>query len=152
ALPLYRRTERAARLALGEGRTLHADILTNLALAHLARGDHGAALALQRRAVALCRQSQGERHPQYGACLHHLASMYLKLGRPAAALRLQEQALSIARRQLPLDTSVLSERQQLAAQDALRGRLDLRLAMPDEAAHFSHDHVLSWKGSVFAAQ
>jgi CHAT domain-containing protein len=60
--------------------------------------------------------------------------------------------MHLTRQQLAQDASVQSERQQRAASDALRHRLNWRLSLPDESPRFSHNHVLAWKGSTFAAQ
>jgi CHAT domain-containing protein len=71
------------------------------------------------------------------------------------ATRLAEQALAITRANLLLSASVQSERQQLAATQAVRHQLDFRLSLPDpakEGAAASYQHVLAWKGAVFGHQ
>jgi CHAT domain-containing protein len=137
---------------LGEKHPHSAQSLNNLALLYKEMGDYKAALLLYRKAQAITREALGEKHPSYVSTLNNLAWLSLLRGRPGAAALQQEQALYLTRRQLALDASVQSERQQRASADALRYRLNARLSMPDEAAHFSHNHVLSWKGSAFAAQ
>src|SRR5262249_21693341 len=78
--------------------------------------------------------------------------LYLERGRTGAALLLSEQVMYLSRRHLAQGASIQSERQQRAAAEALRYRLNWRLSIPDEGASFSHNHVLGWKGAAFAAQ
>ncbi len=152
ALALYTEALAIIKEAQGERHPDHAMALHNLALLHREWGRHGEAIALFRRSLAGTRDAVGEGHPDYATGLHNLAELYSRMGRPGAALVLQEQALAFTRRRLALEASVQSERQQLAAAAALRHHLSARLGTPDEAASFSHGHVLSWKGASFAAQ
>ncbi len=152
ALPLYREVLRLREAALGPRHPEYATGLNNLAALHHATGDHKAALPLYREALRLREAALGPRHPDHATGLNNLAVLHQEMGRPGAALPLSEAAMSLTRRQLDLDASVQSERQQREAAVALRYRLNTRLSIPDESAHFSHSHVLSWKGSAFAAQ
>ncbi len=152
ALPLCRHALEIRRRTLGEKHPGYATSLGGLALLYHAMGDHEAALPLSRKALEITRQALGARHPDHAQCLHNLAALHHEMGRPGTALPLHEQAMSLTRRQLALDASVQSERQQRAAAADLRYRLNIRLSIPDESASFSHNHVLAWKGSAFAAQ
>jgi CHAT domain-containing protein/tetratricopeptide (TPR) repeat protein len=152
ALPLFEKALALRKEAPGEGHPDYATSLANLASAHAAMGDRRAALPLCEKALALRSRRMGGRHPSRAISLAQLAGLYLDMGRPGAALPLQEEALRLTLRYLNDSASVQSERQQLAAADALRGRLNLRLSIPEEAGHFSHSHVLAWKGASFSAQ
>ncbi len=151
ALPLAREALKLRGDVLGRHPSFAAS-LRSLASIHLVVGDYEDALPLLRRSLDVDEEAHGRRHPSYAAALDGLAVTYLAMGRPGAALPLSEQALSLTRRQLALDASVQSERQQRAAAAALRHRLDNRLSIPDEAPLTGHDHVLAWKGAAFAAQ
>ncbi len=152
ALPLYRKGLEIHKRALGEKHPLYATSLHNLAALYQVMGDAGAALPLFWEALEIRRRALGEKHPSYAQSLHNLAALYHEMNRPGTALVLSEQAMALTRRQLTQDATVQSERQQRQAADALRYRLNSRLSMPEEAAYFSHNHVLGWKGSTFAAQ
>ncbi len=152
ALPLLERARSLAREGLGDGHPLHAATLSSLSMLVWSMKGPEAALPLTREALALFKDGLGERHPLYAVCLHQLGALYAAAGRPGAALVLQEHSLHLARRYLDEVASVQSERQQMATANHLRHRLGWRLSIPDEAAHFSHSHVLAWKGAIFAAQ
>jgi tetratricopeptide (TPR) repeat protein len=152
ALPLYVKALEARRRALGEDHPDYAQSLNNLASLRLDIGDDGAALSLLRQAAHVSRRKYGAEALDHARYLNNMAAAYHQRGRPGAALLLQEQALSSTRSRLLLAASIQSERQQLAAYQAFRAQLDNRLSMPDESAHFSHNHVLAWKGATFAAQ
>ncbi len=152
ALPLSQKALPLFRDLVGERHPSYATSLNNLALIHHELKDHPNAISLFHQALAIVSANRGVRHPSYAEALSNLSVMYNEMGRPSAALPLQEQAIHLTSRHLASIASVQSERQQLAAVDALRHRLSIRLSIPDEAAHFSHNHVLSWKGAAFAAQ
>jgi tetratricopeptide (TPR) repeat protein len=152
ALPLYEKALKLRKEVLGEGHPETAASLNNLAVLYQNEGRPEKALPLLKKSLGVYREALGERHPAYTTGLTNLASVYMDLGRPGAALPFAEQALALARTQLELNSAVQSERQQYAAMQALRHQLDMRLSMPDEAARFSHDHVLAWKGAAFRAQ
>ncbi len=152
ALPLCEQANSIAREAFGERHPEYAKGLHNLAYLHQDLGRHETAQRLFLQALAIIKDSLGGWHPSYAASLHSLGVQSLRMRRPGAALVFQEQSLAVTRRLLTADASVQSERQQIAAAAALRFRLNWRLSMPDGDASFSHNHVLAWKGSAFAAQ
>ncbi len=151
-LPVAERALALRKEVFGERDHEYALCLHNLAYFVRQAGDHDAALSLNAKATALFKEALGERHPSYAHGLNSLAYMHEVGNRLGTALLLREQCLAVTRRQLAANASVQSERQQLAAADALRHQLACRLSLPDESAHFSHTHVLSWKGASFAAQ
>jgi CHAT domain-containing protein/Tfp pilus assembly protein PilF len=155
ALVLYKQALQGTRAALGEKHPLYANSLSGLALVYLAMGDHKAALALFQQALQVTRVALGEKHPSYATSLTNLAYLSMRMKQPQEAVRLSEQGLALTRANLVLSASVQSERQQLAAAQAGRQRLDLRLSLPDpekEAVAASYQHVLAWKGAVFLHQ
>ena len=154
ALPLFQQAGAITRESLGEMHPSYAIDLNNLAVLHLALGDFKTALPLCQQALAIYKETWGEKHPEYANSLNNLASLRLALGQTEQALLLSEQSLALTRGDLRLAASVQSERQQLAAVQAVRNRLNLRLSLPDSKGEgsASYRHVLLWKGAVFTQQ
>src|SRR5262249_52743832 len=65
------------------------------------------------------------------------------------ALPFSEQATALALAHLQASATVQSDRQQLAAAEAMRHRLGLRLSLMDVEGYA---HVLAWKGAVLLRQ
>jgi CHAT domain-containing protein len=155
ALPLYKQALQVYKAALGEKHPNYARSLNNLAALYRDMGDHKAALPLYQQALQVYKAPLGEKHPHYALSLTNLAGLYQGMKQPQQAQRLSEQALAITRANLLLSASIQSERQQLAAAQAVRHRLDFRLSLPDppkEDVAASYQHVLAWKGAVFLHQ
>jgi CHAT domain-containing protein/Tfp pilus assembly protein PilF len=149
ALPLFKQALEINKEALSEKHPLYANSLNNLAALHRSMGDHKAALPLFKQALAITRDVLGEKHPLYANNLNNLALLYQDMGDHKAALPLAEEAVELTISYLRASAAVQSDRQQLAAAEALRPRLDLRLSPGD--GH-SYAHVLAWKGAVLLRQ
>jgi CHAT domain-containing protein len=153
ALTLHRQALAATRFAVGAKHPDYATSLNNLAWLHRRAGRFKEALPLARQSLAITRQALGETHPLTSGRLNNLALLHLALGEPNQARALSEQALALTRRHLDFTASVQSERQQLAAAEAARHQLNLRLSLGGSGdAGACLNHVLAWKGAVFAAQ
>ena len=154
ALPLHKQALTITKEAVGEQHSSYAVSLNNLALLYQDMGDHKAALPLARQALDLRKEVLGTRHPDYASSLNNLAAVYQALKQPEKALAHSEAALTLTRTLLLLAGSVQSERQQLAAAEEARRVLNLRLSLSGDAKDAIRccDHVLAWKGAVFAAQ
>ncbi len=153
ALPLAQRALRLRAEVLGEGHPHYAVSLNTLAMAHRAAGAHKAALPPLTEALKVTEAALGKRHPQYAKCQHNLAGLHLEMGGHEAALALSEGALTGAFTDLRDNAAVQSDRQQLAAAEALRHRLDLRLSLPDgRDLPLAAEHALAWKGSLLLRQ
>ncbi|MBY0232287.1 MAG: CHAT domain-containing protein, partial [Gemmataceae bacterium] len=106
-----------------------------------------------KQALAINKDVLGERHPHYAQSLSNLAALHQDMGDPKAALPLSEQALAITLAHLRDNASVQSDRQQLAAAEAVRLYLDNRLSLPDDPKQTpASAHVLAWKGSLLLRQ
>jgi CHAT domain-containing protein len=152
ALPMYQKALKLTAEALGEKHPDYANSLNNLATAHMATGDHKAALPPCLKAATILK-GLGEKHPRYGLALNNLAVVYIAAGDRTQALRHSEASLAIALEHLRSLASVQSDRQQFAAAEDLRDRLDTRLSLPDASGHpSSAQHVLAWKGAILLRQ
>ncbi len=149
ALPLFTRALAIHKAAVGEGHHHHSACLANLAALHHTMGAHRAAVPLYERVAEDTGKSLGENHYRYADALHMLGRVRLALKDHAGARRLSEQALEITEARLRSEAGIQSDRQQLAAAAAFRHQLDLRLSLPDAAAHA---HLLAWKGAVLLRQ
>jgi CHAT domain-containing protein len=155
ALPLCQQAVQIYKAALGEKHLNYANSLSGLALLYQDTGDHRAALPLLQQALQVRKAALGEKHPLYALSLNNLAALYQGMKQDQQAQRLSDQALAITSANLLLSASIQSERQQLAATQAVRYQLDLRLSLPDppkEGVVASYQHVLAWKGAVFLHQ
>ena len=155
ALPLLKQAFEIARETQGEKHPSYAVKMLNLAQLYQDMGELKAALPLLQQAQAIFKESLGEKHPIYAHGLNNLASLRLALGQTGQARVLSEQSLDLTHGDLRLAASVQSERQQMAAVQAVRERLNLRLSLPDPEGpgpDASYRHVLLWKGAVFARQ
>src|SRR5262249_54484345 len=97
----------------------------------------------------------GEKHPDYAESLNNLAQIRKARGDDAEALKLSESAIHLTDEHLRTTASVQSERQQLAASQRVRSRLNLFLSLTDGAPRYagaSHTEVLAWKGATLARQ
>ena len=134
-------------------RHVHAISLGNLASLHEAMGDHRAALPLMQQALKLREEVLGKRQPDYATSLNNLALLLQAMGDTKAALPFMEDALGIVSSTLRDNAAVQSDRQQLAAADAARANLDVRLGIPDgPKGPAASGHVLAWKGQVLTRQ
>jgi CHAT domain-containing protein/Tfp pilus assembly protein PilF len=149
ALPLFKQAMATYKEALGERRPHHASSLYNLANLYKDMGDHKQALPLFQEALQITKEALGEKHPLYATGLCNLAALYQLMGDHKAALPLAEEATNLTTSYLRASASVLSDRQQFAATEALRPRLDLRLSLLDVGCY---SHVLAWKGAVLLRQ
>jgi CHAT domain-containing protein/Tfp pilus assembly protein PilF len=155
ARPFFEQALAIRKEVLGLRHPDTAESLHNLAILLQSQGDHAAARPLFEQALAIYKEVLGERHPNTATSLHNLAILLDAQGDHAAARPLYEQAVEIVRGNLDLAADALTERQQLAMTDALRGDLDFYLAaaprvgIGDEA---SYAQVLAWKGAVLERQ
>jgi CHAT domain-containing protein len=153
ALPLYERALAIRKRALGERHPEYAAGLNNLALAHMGAGDYKAALPLFEKALEVQKAALGRGHPNEATCLGNLARLHGLMGQNEAALPLAEEALSTVAARLRDLAAVQSDRQQLAAYQAVRAGLWMRLSIPDAAKHPpAYAHVLAWKGALLVRQ
>jgi tetratricopeptide (TPR) repeat protein len=155
ALPLAQQALQIKKAAQGEKHPDYALSLHNLAFLYQEMGDHQAALPLFEQALQVYKAALGEQHPHYAHSLNNLATLYQGMKQPQQAQRLCEQGLAITRTNLLLSASVQSERQQLAAAQAVRHQLDFRLSLAEqdkEGPAGCYRHVLAWKGAIFLQQ
>ena len=151
ALPLYLQAMKTYKEVLGEKHPSYAVSLNNLALLYRDMGDYKQALPLFLEAMKLFKEVLGEKQSSYVASLHNLAALYQALKKEEEAVRLSDLALKITLANLRDSASVQSQRQQLAASEALRPLLNLRLSLVEGTASV-YQHVLACKGAVFLLQ
>jgi CHAT domain-containing protein len=149
ALPLSKQALLIIKEALGEKHPHYAISLNNLAALYKNMGDRKAALPLFQNPLAIYKEALGEKHPYYANSLHNLAALFMEMGDYKQALPLAEEATNLTTSYLRASASVQSDRQQFAAAEALRRRLDLRLSFLDADCY---GHVLAWKGAVLLRQ
>src|SRR5262249_39179040 len=97
----------------------------------------------------------GEQHPDTALSLSNLGALLWRQGDHAGARPLFEQALQVTRRNLDLAAAALSERQQLAMQQALHPNLNAFLSLAARAsvpAAPVYEPVLAWKGAALVRQ
>ena len=153
AVPLYRKAIALYRRALGEMHPDYATSLNALGVLYQDMGDHKQALLLCQQALKLRKEVLGKGVAEYAESLYALAGLQQALKQPEKAVASSEEALTLIRGRLSLFGAVQSERQQLAAAESARYYLDLRLSLAEDARDAVRccDHVLAWKGAVFAA-
>jgi CHAT domain-containing protein len=149
ALPLCKRGMEIIRDALGERHPQYATSVHNLASLHRALGDYKVGLPLYQKALAIRKEALGEHHLYYHSTLNHLAALHHARGDHKAALPLSEKATALTLAHLRGCAGVQSDRQQLAAVERFRTRLDVRLSLADTEGYA---HVLAWKGAVLMRQ
>ncbi len=149
ALPLHQRAMSIRKAARGVRHPEYADSLAGLAEAHFFRGEFSEALPLHEKALAVYRSALGEDHPRHAAALNNLAATLLAAGEAARARVACERALAHSAARLRGAASLRADRQFLAALHLARGRLDLRLSLPDADAY---GHLLAWKGAAMLRQ
>ena len=155
AKPLYEQALAIRKEALGERHPDYARSLNDLAVLLESQGDYAAARPLFERALAITREALGKRHPDYAIRLSNLAKLTWAQRDHAGAERLLEQAMEISQRNLDLAAAALSERQQLAMVQHLRGYIDLYLSLAPQAGippGEMYRHVLVAKGAVLQRQ
>ncbi len=153
AIPLCEMALGIYKEALGGKHPRYATCLLNLSTLLSARGDRKGALPLARESVAIMKEALGERHPDYAVALNNLSVLLDEMGDHKAALPLCEQALAIAERRLRDNAAVLSDRQQLAAAEAVRVYRHNRLLLADGEGHPpAAAHALAWKGALLLRQ
>jgi CHAT domain-containing protein len=133
-----------------------AAILRELAYVRLETGAAAATVEpLLSESLALIRKSLGEGHPDLIDVLALSARAAESGGEPKRAAELLRTALEIARKTTELAAAGQSERQQLLTIGKYRAPLDgllslsIRAGLPAEGVY---EHVLAWKGAVFARQ
>jgi CHAT domain-containing protein len=137
--------------ALGPDHPKTFDLLNQLATIERSRGDFAEAERLYLQMVERSRRSRGEGHPDHARTLANLGGLYQGLGDDVRAEPLLRSSLEVQRRNMDQTFSVLSERQQFAMGNTVRGVLfgylssALRLMRP---ADEMWQHVLAWKGAV----
>jgi CHAT domain-containing protein/tetratricopeptide (TPR) repeat protein len=149
ALRVSQKALRLSQEVLGEKHPHYAICLSNLATLYQRMGEHKQALALLQKAFLIRKEVLGEGHPDYATCLHNLAAVYQSMGDEKGALPRAEEGFARALAYLRTNAFIQSDRQQLAAADAMRYRLELRLSLMDAACY---GHVLTWKGAVLLRQ
>jgi tetratricopeptide (TPR) repeat protein len=149
ALPLIKQALKIRKQVLGEKHPEYANSLHNLALLYQSMGALKQALPLFKWALRIIREALGEKHPDYAHSLNNLAHLYQKMGDYKQALPLAEEAVALTLAHLRNSGSVQSDRQQLAAADLVRYRLDVCLSLGDVG---SYKHVLAFKGAVLLRQ
>jgi CHAT domain-containing protein len=163
AEPLYRQAQVIYKEALGEKHPYYAQILIALAALYGSMGDYSKAEPLAQQARGIYKEVLGEKHPEYANSLAALAALYSSIGDSSKAEPLYQQALAITRTSLSLAATVQAERQQLAMAHSLRYHLDNYLSfvcnthkekqqLPESSVASLYEHVLAWKGAVFAQQ
>jgi CHAT domain-containing protein len=149
ALPLYQKALAIRKEVLGEKHPDYAQSLNNLASLYKDMGDHKAALPLSRQARDIYKEALGERHPLYALSLNNLAVLYQAMGDHKTARPLAEEAAVKGLSYLCASATVQSDRQQLAAAEGLRHRLDFRLSLLDVEGY---KQALAWKGAILLRQ
>jgi CHAT domain-containing protein/Tfp pilus assembly protein PilF len=149
ALPPCKQALEIRKEVLGEKHPRYATSLNNLALLYRSMGDYKAALPRFEQALSIRKEVLGERHPLYANSLNTLALLYQDMGDHKQALPLAEEAINLTTSYLRASASVQSDRQQFAATEALRHRLDLRLSLGNVDCY---RHALAWKGAVLLRQ
>lgn len=140
---------------LGDQHPDYAASLNNLAAFYRARREYARAEPLYRQALEIRRATLGSGHPDYAASLNNLAVLYRSMGDFERAAPLYHEALGLQQKLLRETFLVLSERQQIEMTRTLRRTLDGYLSVtgpPVKADQRAYEHVLAWKGSVFAWQ
>lgn len=129
--------------------------LTSLAEIRELWQDDESAVTLLRQVLAIRAQHLGHKHPHYAATLRDLGRVERKLGNVDKAETHLNQSLHIVGANLLHAADSQSERQQLLMAQSLRGYLDdyLSLALAARpSGEQIYQHVLAWKGTVFARQ
>ncbi len=111
------------------------------------------AIDLYRDALSATQRAATTNSFAYAELLVERSATELAIGRRETAAEGYRQALVIRRQLADVVFSALSERQQLALTDSLRGNLDVCLKLDDEfSADELYDYALRWKGAVYARQ
>jgi CHAT domain-containing protein/Tfp pilus assembly protein PilF len=155
ALKLLKQALAIRKEAQGEKHPAYATSLRALATLRQDMGEHKEALALFQEAVSLRKEVLGEKHPDYAESLTNLAQIRKARGDDAEALKLSQSAIHLTRDHLQTTASVQSERQQMAASQRVRSRLNLFLSLTAASPRHlraSHAEVLAWKGAALARQ
>ncbi|MEZ6153735.1 MAG: tetratricopeptide repeat protein, partial [Pirellulaceae bacterium] len=152
---LYLEANAIDEKVLGKEHPYYATSLSNLALHYESMGDTARAESLLLESKAIREKVLGKSHPDYAMSLNNLATLYSLSNRTNLAIPLYENSLSLWRTHLTATAAVLSERQQLAMNQSLRGYLDsyitacLRMnPTPPDAV----SKIMLWKGSVLHRQ
>ena len=123
---------------------------------HLAdHGDYRQAGEHYRRALKILGDSVGENHPNYSTVLHNEAVLFFRQRDYKAAERNLRRSVEVSFELLRLTADTQSDRQQLQMASRLRHELDSYLSVAPLAGISTEEiyqHVLDWKGSVFARQ
>ncbi len=141
--------------ALGEKHPDYATSLGNLAAHYRSVGKFDEAETHYQQALSILKAELGETHALHAKMLRNLAKLYDARGDTAKAEPVLRQSLATSREQLDHVASIQSERQQLAMAKMFRDTLDLYLSLStrgDLQADKAYEHVLRWKGAVFARQ
>jgi CHAT domain-containing protein len=149
SLPLHKKALAIRKAALGVRHPDYADSLAGLGELHFFKGEFKEALSLQEQAAAIYKTALGSRHPRHAAAVTAIATTLLSAGEEEKAREASERALAASAAMLRGAASLRSDRQFLAALHLARGRLDLRLSMPDAGAY---GHLLAWKGAALLRQ
>jgi CHAT domain-containing protein/tetratricopeptide (TPR) repeat protein len=140
---------------LGASHPDTASAFNNLGALLKRQGDYEAARAHYDQALAIYKKVLGHNHPATASALNNLGALLECQGDDAAARSNFEQALAIQHKSLDMAATALSERQQLAMNETLRGYLDRWLSLPPKSgladAGF-YEPALAWKGSVSLRQ
>ena len=121
------------------------------------RGEGKYAEARQRleEALAVSEKALGLDHPNTATILGNLGALYAVQGDVTKARAYTARALAIATRNLELTSGSLAERQHSALLALLRHTLDAHFSWSGEGAESGegdYQHLLNWKGAVFARQ
>ena len=151
----YEEALKLRREILSENHPDVASSIGNLAAHYRSLGRFDEAEQHYKQALAVLKDALGETHPVYGVMLRNLAKLYESKGEPGYAVPDLRKSLEIAREKLELTAAVQSERQQLGMAKMFRGTLDRWLSLSTRTelpADETYEHVLRWKGAVFARQ
>jgi CHAT domain-containing protein len=135
------------------GSATYAAALHSLGVSQTALLRYKEAEASLKRALEIREKALGKAHPDTARTLHALAMLRKAMGDTGSALPLIEEGLAAVSAKLRQDAAFMSDRQQLAAANALRHFLDARLSLPDKEGYPSAAaHDLAWKGAVLVRQ
>lgn len=152
---LYREVLDMRREVLGDKHPEYATSLGNLAAHYRSVGKFDEAETHYQQALGILKAEFGESHTLHVQMLRNLSKLYDARGDAAKAATVLQQSLELARGQLDQMADIQSERQQLAMAKMFRGTLDMYLSLATRSelpADQAYQHVLRWKGSVFARQ
>jgi tetratricopeptide (TPR) repeat protein len=152
--PLLREAAAIRKTLNGERHPKYAQTMYHLAWLEYRQGHFAEAEWLLRQSQTIFAAALGEQHAECAKCLQDLADVYAAQGDFEKAREAAHAGLEIDRRHLEQSAAAQSEREQLAASQDMRNRLDLYLsaALRSGGQVGAYQHVLGWKGAVSARQ